>query len=187
MIPRLPRRNCRRAFGAVFRGFDLQDARTKPRPIVALDDMTLAGFDDQSERVHSLRGANRPGPCGVPSSLRQICSRIPAGKRDIDQLGSSDRHRESPRGYTSTVRRASKSVEIVSLLVTKNQRRNRLSRPVSTEKICSENLSSRYTRMSRRRNACPFNPWGVPALYVVPVGPSRSFPCSSPKTNVAID
>jgi hypothetical protein len=28
-----------------------------------------------SSRVRSLRGAKRPGPCGVPSSLRQICSR----------------------------------------------------------------------------------------------------------------
>ena len=46
MIPRHPRRDCRRAFGAVFRGFDAQDARTEPRPIVALDYMTLAGFDD---------------------------------------------------------------------------------------------------------------------------------------------
>jgi hypothetical protein len=33
-----------------------------------------------------------------------------------------------------------------------------LSRPLSTEKLCSADLSSRYTRMSRRRNACPFNP-----------------------------
>ena len=28
-----------------------------------------------SGRAHSLRGANRPGPCGVPASIRQICSR----------------------------------------------------------------------------------------------------------------
>jgi hypothetical protein len=33
-----------------------------------------------------------------------------------------------------------------------------LSRPLSAERLCSANLSSRYTRMSRRRNACPFNP-----------------------------
>src|ERR1700677_556453 len=33
------------------------------------------GLTTPSGRVHSLRGANRPGPCGVPSSLRQICSR----------------------------------------------------------------------------------------------------------------
>jgi hypothetical protein len=33
------------------------------------------GLTAPSGRVHSLRGADRPGPCGVPSSLRQICSR----------------------------------------------------------------------------------------------------------------
>jgi hypothetical protein len=33
------------------------------------------GLTTPSGRVHSLRGANRPGPCGVPSSHRQICSR----------------------------------------------------------------------------------------------------------------
>src|ERR1700678_4826642 len=33
------------------------------------------GLTTPSGRVHSLRGANRPGPCGVPSSLRQIGSR----------------------------------------------------------------------------------------------------------------
>jgi hypothetical protein len=33
------------------------------------------GLTAPSRRVHSLMGANRPGPCGVPSSLRQICSR----------------------------------------------------------------------------------------------------------------
>jgi hypothetical protein len=39
---------------------------------------------------------------------------IPVGKRDIDQLGPSDRHRESPGGgHTSTVRRTSRPVEIV--------------------------------------------------------------------------
>jgi hypothetical protein len=52
-------------------------------------------------------------------------------------------------------RRTSMSVEIVSLLVAKNQRRNRLSRPLSTEKLCSADLFSRYTRMSRRLS---FNP-----------------------------
>ena len=33
------------------------------------------GLTTPSGRVDSVRGANRPGPCGVPSSLRQICSR----------------------------------------------------------------------------------------------------------------
>src|ERR1700677_291698 len=33
------------------------------------------GLTAPSGRVHSLRCANRPDPCGVPSSLRQICSR----------------------------------------------------------------------------------------------------------------
>src|SRR5580693_2372239 len=33
------------------------------------------GLTTPSGRVHSLRGADRPGPCGVPSSLRQMCSR----------------------------------------------------------------------------------------------------------------
>ena len=32
------------------------------------------GLTTPSGRVHSLRDANRPGPCGVPLSLRQICS-----------------------------------------------------------------------------------------------------------------
>jgi hypothetical protein len=33
------------------------------------------GLTTSSGRVHSLRDANRPGLCGVPLSLRQICSR----------------------------------------------------------------------------------------------------------------
>jgi hypothetical protein len=40
-------------------------------------------------------------------------------------------------------------------------RRNRLSRPLSTEKLCSADLSSRYTRKSRRRNALFFQPGRV--------------------------
>jgi hypothetical protein len=79
---------------------------------------------------------------------------IPAGKRDIDQLGSSDRHRESPgEGIPVLYVVPVGSSRSFSLLVAKNQRRNRLSRPLSTEKLCSADLSSRYTRKSRRRNA----------------------------------
>src|ERR1700678_4403604 len=33
------------------------------------------GLTTPSGRVRSLRGAGRPGPCGILSSLRQICSR----------------------------------------------------------------------------------------------------------------
>jgi hypothetical protein len=66
MIPRLPRRDCRRAFGTVFSGFDAQDARTEPRPIVALDDMTSAGFDDPIGKG-SLSGVpTDPVPVEVP-------------------------------------------------------------------------------------------------------------------------
>jgi hypothetical protein len=45
------------------------------------------GLTAPSGRVHSLRGANRPGPCGVPSSLRQICSR----SRYVSMPRQSDR------------------------------------------------------------------------------------------------
>jgi hypothetical protein len=79
---------------------------------------------------------------------------IPPGKRDIDQLGSSDRHRESPGCLAVLYAMPVDPSRSISLPVAKNQRRNRLSRPLSTEKLCSADLSSRYTRKSRRRNAC---------------------------------
>ena len=89
---------------------------------------------------------------------------IPAGKGHINQLGSSDRHRESPGAVRSPVLCVitvgpSRSF---SLLVAKNQRRNRLSRALSTERLCRASLSVRHTQKSRPCDACVVSAMSFP-------------------------
>jgi hypothetical protein len=77
-----------------------------------------------------------------------------AAEGHINQLRSSDRDRRISWGPSSTVRRASIAPSrSTSLLVAKNQRRNRLSRSLSMERLCSrsrQKQTSNFLRILRR-------------------------------------
>jgi hypothetical protein len=156
------------------------------------------GLTTPSGRVHSLRGANRPGPCGVPSSLRQMCPRSrcasmplqndrPATARFKPRFMVLSSNRTTPQVDQAThteafadfaqllAARREKSVQqpipaqlldlklpalgaTFSLLVARNQRRHRLRRALSTERLYRASPSFHHTQKSRPCDASPVCP-----------------------------
>jgi hypothetical protein len=75
-----------------------------------------------------------------------------AAEGHINQLRSSDRHRRISWGPSTTVRRASIAPSrSTSLLVANNQRRNRLSRSLSMERLCSRSRQKQTSNFLRIR------------------------------------